>query len=182
MSSTTWMKEYRKRCKKAIHEFKTVVKENKYLNDAMTTMIKSSGDMTPEDAGQNFDADNLSWFVRLNNKYTLPGNVDWQTRLFYRGPSETAQSRNQGIFSMDLAFSKDLFKDKASLAVNVRDVFNSRKRRSDNFTDSFNNYGEFQRRVRSFNLAFTYRFNQQKQRDRNGRSNGRGGEDFDFEG
>jgi len=132
--------------------------------------------------GQNFDADNLSWFVRLNNKYTLPGNVDWQTRLFYRGPSETAQSRNQGIFSMDLAFSKDLFKDKASLAVNVRDVFNSRKRRSDNFTDSFNNYGEFQRRVRSFNLAFTYRFNQQKQRDRNGRSNGRGGEDFDFEG
>lgn len=132
--------------------------------------------------GQNFDADNLSWFVRLNNKYTLPGNVDWQTRLFYRGPSETAQSRNQGIFSMDLAFSKDLFKDKASLAVNVRDVFNSRKRRSDNFTDSFNNYGEFQRRVRSFNLAFTYRFNQQKQRERNGRGNGNGGEDFDFEG
>lgn len=132
--------------------------------------------------GQNFDADNLSWFVRLNNKYTLPGNVDWQTRLFYRGPSETAQSRNQGIFSMDLAFSKDLFKDKASLAVNVRDVFNSRKRRSDNFTDSFNNYGEFQRRVRSFNLAFTYRFNQQKQRERDGRGNGSGGEDFDFEG
>ncbi|NRB84534.1 MAG: TonB-dependent receptor, partial [Winogradskyella sp.] len=132
--------------------------------------------------GQNFDADNLSWFERLNNKYTLPGNVDWQTRLFYRGPSETAQSRNKGIFSMDLAFSKDLFKDKASLAVNVRDVFNSRKRRSDNFTDSFNNYGEFQRRVRSFNLAFTYRFNQQKQRERNGRGNGTGGDDFDFEG
>jgi len=132
--------------------------------------------------GQNFDADNLSWFVRINNKYTLPGNIDWQTRLFYRGPSETAQSRNQGIFSMDLAFSKDLFKDKASLAVNIRDVFNSRKRRSDNFTDSFNNYGEFQRRVRSFNLAFTYRFNQQKQRERNGRGNGNGGEDFDFEG
>ena len=132
--------------------------------------------------GQNFDADNLSWFVRINNKYTLPGNIDWQTRLFYRGPSETAQSRNQGIFSMDLAFSKDLFKDKASLAVNIRDVFNSRKRRSDSFTDSFNNYGEFQRRVRSFNLAFTYRFNQQKQRERNGRGNGNGGEDFDFEG
>ena len=40
MSSAIWMKEYRKRCKKAINEFKTVVKENKYLNDAMTTMIK----------------------------------------------------------------------------------------------------------------------------------------------
>ncbi|WP_111682714.1 outer membrane beta-barrel family protein [Winogradskyella tangerina] len=130
--------------------------------------------------GQNFDADNLSWFVRLNNKYTLPGEIDWQTRLFYRGPSETAQSRNQGIFSMDLAFSKDLFKDKASIAFNVRDVFNSRKRRSDNFTNTFESYSEFQWRVRSFNLAFTYRFNQQKKRERDGRGNG--GEDFEFEG
>ena len=134
--------------------------------------------------GQNFDADNLSWFVRLNNKYTLPGNIDWQTRLFYRGPSETAQSKNKGIFSTDLAFSKDLFKDKASIAFNIRDVFNSRKFRSDNFTDTFNNYGEFQRRVRSFNLAFTYRFNQKKKRERSGRGggNGGGGGDFDFEG
>lgn len=131
--------------------------------------------------GQNFDADNLSWFVRLNNKYTLPGNIDWQTRLFYRGPSETAQSKNQGIFSTDLAFSKDLFNDKASIAFNVRDVFNSRKRRSDNFTETFTNYSEFQWRVRSFNLAFTYRFNQQKKRERGGRGEG-GGEDFDFEG
>ncbi|WP_400078499.1 TonB-dependent receptor domain-containing protein [Winogradskyella sp. R77965] len=132
--------------------------------------------------GQNFDADNLSWFIRLNNKYTLPGGIDWQTRIFYRGPSETAQSRNKGIFSTDLAFSKDLFNDKASLAFNVRDVFNSRIRRSDNFTDTFENYGEFQRRVRSFNLAFTYRFNQQKKRQRSGRDGNGGGDDFDFEG
>ena len=130
--------------------------------------------------GQNFDADNLSWFVRLNNKYTLPGEIDWQTRIFYRGPSETAQSRNQGIFSMDLAFSKDLFNDKASIAFNIRDVFNSRIRRSENFTNTFEGNSEFQWRVRSFNLAFTYRFNQKKQRQRNGRGNG--GEDFEFEG
>ena len=132
--------------------------------------------------GQNFDADNLSWFIRLNNKYTLPGNIDWQTRLFYRGPRETAQSRSKGIFSTDLAFSKDLFKDKASIAFNIRDVFNSRKFRSDNFTEDFENYVEFQRRERSFNLAFTYRFNQKKKRERSGRGNGNGSGDFDFEG
>ena len=132
--------------------------------------------------GQNFDADNISWFIRLNNKYTLPGNIDWQTRLFYRGPSETAQSKNKGIFSTDLAFSKDLFKDKASIAFNVRDLFNSRKRRSDNFTDTFNNYSEFQWRVRSFNLAFTYRFNQQNKRERGDRGGEGGGDNFDFEG
>merc|ERR1711974_480614 len=74
--------------------------------------------------GTDFGAENLSWFVRLNNKYTLPGNIDWQTRLNYRGPSEDAQNKNEGIFSTDLAFSKDLFKERASIAVNVSDVFN----------------------------------------------------------
>ena len=57
--------------------------------------------------GQNFDADNLSWFIRVNNKLTLPGKIDWQTRLFYRGPRENAQTKTRGIFSTDLAFSKD---------------------------------------------------------------------------
>lgn len=131
--------------------------------------------------GQNFDADNLSWFIRFNNKYTLPGKIDWQTRIFYRGPSETAQSKNKGIFSTDLAFSKDLFEEKASLAFRVSDLFNSRKRMSDNFTPTFDSYSEFQWRERTFNLSFTYRFNQKKTRER---QNGRGGgdEDLEFEG
>jgi len=130
--------------------------------------------------GQNFDAENLSWFIRLNNKYTLPGEIDWQTRMSYRGPSETAQSINKGIFSTDLAFSKDLFKDKASLAVRVSDVFNSRKRISESFTPNFRSDSEFQWRQRTYTMSFTYRFNQKKnQRQRQG---GDGGEDFEMEG
>ncbi len=128
----------------------------------------------------DFGAENLSWFIRLNNKYTLPGQIDWQTRLNYRGPREDAQNRTKGIFSADLAFSKDFFNEKASLAINVSDVFNSRKRITETTTDSFNSESEFQWRVRTFNLSFTYRFNQQKQRERNGRGNGN--DDFDFEG
>ncbi len=113
---------------------------------------------------QNFDAENLSWFIRLNNKITLPEKIDWQTRIFYRGPTENAQTRNQGIFSLDFAFSKDFFAEKGSLAFNVSDVFNSRRRVSETVTPFFESDSEFQRRVRSFNLAFTYRFNQKKKR------------------
>ncbi len=131
-------------------------------------------------AGQNFDAENLSWFARLNAKYTLPAEIDWQTRFFYRGPSETAQSRNKGIFSVDLAFSKDLLKNNGSLALRVSDLFNTRRRQSESFTPTFISDNEFQWRVRSYNLSFTYRFNQKKQRDR-GQRNG-GDEDFEFEG
>lgn len=129
----------------------------------------------------DFGAENLSWFVRLNNKYTLPGNIDWQTRLNYRGPREDAQNKTKGIFSTDLAFSKDLFKDKASLAINVSDIFNSRKRMTETTTANFSSESEFQWRVRTFNLSFTYRFNQQKKRERGNRGNG-GGDNFDFEG
>ena len=129
--------------------------------------------------GQDFGASNTSWFARLNNKFTLPGNIDWQTRLFYRGPSENAQNKYSGIFSANLAFSKDLFKDKASLAFSVSDLFNSRKRIIDTATEAFNSDTEFQWRERSFNLSFTYRFNQKKKRQ--GGRNGNGGEDFGFE-
>ena len=133
--------------------------------------------------GTDFGAENTSWFIRLNNKYTLPGNIDWQTRMDYRGPREDAQNKSKGVFSMNLAFSKDLFKEKASIAFNIRDVFNSRKRITETSTPTFNSTSEYQRRQRSFNLSFTYRFNQQKKRERSGGGNGNGsGDDFDFEG
>jgi len=130
----------------------------------------------------DFGAENTSWFVRFNNKYTLPGKVDWQTRLSYRGPREDAQNKRKGMFSMNLAFSKDLFKERASLTVNVSDVFNSRKRISETNTPTFNSESEFQWRKRTFNLSFTYRFNQKKKPQRSGGGRGNGGDDFEFEG
>ncbi|WP_340198747.1 TonB-dependent receptor domain-containing protein [Ascidiimonas sp. W6] len=131
--------------------------------------------------GQNFDANNISWFARLNSTYTLPGKINWQTRLFYRGPSETAQSKNEGILTTSLAFSKEIFKDKGNIALSINDVFNSRKRRSDSFTPNTNVYSEFQWRERSFNLTFTYRFNEQENKRKQRRGNGSFEED-DFEG
>ena len=129
--------------------------------------------------GESLDAENTTWFARIGNKLTLPGSIDWQTTAVYRGPSVTAQSRNQGIFSMNLAFSKDLFKEKASLAFNVSDLLNSRKRISESFAPSFFGDSEFQWRERSFNISFTYRFNQKKKRERPSRSNFDGeGEEF----
>ena len=132
--------------------------------------------------GSNYDAENLSWFARINNKYTLPGKIDWQTRIFYMGPSEDAQNIRKGMFSTDLAFSKDFFGESASLAFNISDLFNSRKRQMESTTPSFFSDSEFQWRQRSFNLSFTYRFNQKKkQNGERGNQNG-GGMDMDFEG
>ncbi|MBT8297970.1 MAG: outer membrane beta-barrel family protein, partial [Maribacter sp.] len=132
---------------------------------------------------QNFDADNFTWFSRFSAKLPLPGKIDFQANAFYRGPTENAQSKRKGILSSNLAFSKDVIKDKATLSLNVSDLFNSRKRISETRTDNVFTYSEFQWRVRSIRLSFLYRFNDpQSQRNRNGeRNNGRDDEN-EFEG
>ena len=130
--------------------------------------------------GVDLGNQNTSWFARLNAKYTLPGNIEWQTSMFYRGPNADAQNKRDGIFSTNMAFSKDLFNEKASIAFNVSDLFNSRKRIMETTTDTFTSNSEFQWRERSFNLSFTYRFNQKKKRERS--RNGNGGNDIEFEG
>ncbi|MEL6559090.1 MAG: TonB-dependent receptor [Bacteroidota bacterium] len=127
----------------------------------------------------DFGARNTSWFSRFSSKITLPGKVDWQTNVFYRGPRENAQTRTKSIISLDLAFSKDVLNDKATIAINARDVFNSRKRMSFTQTPFFTSDSEFQWRERQFNMSFIYRINQKKRPERGGR---RGGGDDDFEG
>jgi len=127
---------------------------------------------------------NTSWRARFNARVTLPYKIEWQTRLSYRGPSESAQNVSEGIFSANLAFSKDVLKEKGTLVLNVSDVFNSRKRNAVNYTpnrDAPTNISDqtFQWRMRQVSLNFTYRFNQQKnQRQKGGRENG-GGEEFE---
>ncbi len=125
----------------------------------------------------DYGAKNTSWFTRGSAKVTLPTKIDWQTNVFYRGPDNNAQTENEGILSVDLAFSKDFMNDNATVGFNVSDLFNSRKRRSLTTTPSFISDNEFQWRERQFTLSLTYRFNQKKERQRRG-----GNGDYDGEG
>ena len=112
--------------------------------------------------GLSYDSENLGWFVRLNNKYTLPGNIEWQTRISYDGPRIDAVNRREGRFSSNMAFSKDLFKQKASLTFSINDLFNTQRRNLESTTPTFYSNSYYRWRVRSYNLSFTYRFNQEK--------------------
>ncbi|MCM4168160.1 hypothetical protein KCTC52924_03717 [Arenibacter antarcticus] len=132
---------------------------------------------------QNFDASDFSWFTRFSAKLPLPGKIDFQTNFFYMGPSKDAQSTREGMLSSDLALSKDILKDKASISLNVSDIFNTRKRTSETRTANVLTYSEFQWRERQITLSFQYRFNQpQSQKGKNGQGRNGGGEDMDFEG
>lgn len=116
---------------------------------------------------QNFDNTAYSWFTRLTSRVTLPYKIDWQTNLTYNGPQNTAQGRSIGVFAANLGFSKDILKDKATVALNVQDLFNSRKHINETSLPLVNTYNEMQWRERTVTLTFTYRFNKSKdERDR----------------
>ena len=92
---------------------------------------------------------------------------------------ENAQGRRDGILTIDLAFSKEIFKDNATISFNVRDLLNSRKRNSTTTTPFFQRYSESQWRQRQINLSLLIRFNQQKKRnERNNNDDGDGDMDF----
>ncbi|WP_343707290.1 outer membrane beta-barrel family protein [Flavobacterium sp.] len=143
-----------------------------------TTGEHSYTDTQGNEIVQNLDNQANSWFARVNSKVTLPYKIDWQLTAMYNGEQKTAQGKNLGQFGMNTAFSKDVMKDKGTIAFNISDVFNSRKMRSYTYLDDVNSYSEFQFRKRQFNLSFTYRFNKPKsERDKNAQPRNDGGGD-----
>lgn len=130
--------------------------------------------------GIDYGASNESYFGRFSSNVILPWKIQWQTNAFYRGPRQNAQTETDPIASLDLAFSKDILNENATISLNVRDVFNSRRRDQFTVTDNFTSNSSFQWRERQITATLVYRFNQQK-RDQN-RRGGDGDDDGDYGG
>ncbi|MNX20859.1 Colicin I receptor precursor [compost metagenome] len=150
------------------------------LYNVKTTGENSYTDTNGDLIVQNLDNQANSWFARISSKITLPYKIDWQLTGMYNGEQKTAQGKNLGMFGMNTALSKDVLKDKGTIAFNISDVFNSRIMRSYTYLDYQTSYSEMQFRKRQFNLSFTYRFNKPKsERDKNAQpKNEDGGGEF----
>ena len=142
-----------------------------YVNDAGVTINDF----------QNFDNSAYSWFTRVNSKVSLPWKIDWQLNGTYNAPENRAQGRSKGVASANTALSKDILKDKATIALNVQDIFNSRKMRNETYIPGeLRSNSEMQWRERQITLSFTYRFNMNKadkQKERERQQEGGGGDD-----
>ncbi|MNJ98061.1 TonB-dependent Receptor Plug Domain protein [compost metagenome] len=143
---------------------------------------------TYEDGGeiindyQDFNRTAYSWTTRVNSKINLPLKIDWQLNGNYEAPQNTAQGKRIGVASANTSLSKDILKDKATIGLNVQDIFNSRKMKNETYLPGeLRSYNEMQWRQRQVTLSFTYRFNmnkndKQKQQQREQQDNG--GEEF----
>lgn len=127
--------------------------------------------------GVQYDTDDFVWSTRMNSKWTIKKKVNLQTSVNYRAAQESPQGITKARYSVDAGFSFDLLKGNGTMSFNVKDLFNTRNRRSISYGENFVSESERQWRSRYFRVSFTYRINQKKKRggDRNFGGDGDGG-------
>lgn len=123
-------------------------------------------------------SDAHSFSTRTSSKMTFFKDFNIQASFNYRAPRVNTQGRQRSSYSLDLALAKDIMKGKATVTANVRDILNSRKRRSITEIDDYYEETVSQWRPRQFRVTFTYRLNQKKERRDRDRD---GGDDRDME-
>ncbi len=134
------------------------------------------GDLTLENEAITFSN-------RVTSKIKLWKDTEFQTRFWYRAPQNTTQGRQKSMYSFDLGLSTDLLQKKATLTLAVRDLFNTRKWRSETYGNGFFMDRVHQRRAGQTTLSFNYRINQDNKRQRRGGDRGDmdGGDGGDME-
>lgn len=149
--------------------------------DANGNFFRATSSGTFQDT--DFEVDNFTWFGRFTARISF-WDSDLQIRSDFRGARQTAQGSTLGRGSVDLGWSKDFMNDNLTIALSIRDIFNSRNFNSTVLIDDestpdiavdFFSMSRFQRRARSTTLSVNYRINQKKKRQRGGR--GGGGDD-----
>jgi hypothetical protein len=132
----------------------------------------------------NLPAQNIfAGSVKLNAQFLFTKNFSGQITANYRSPRVVAQGTTSHSYSIDLGLRHTFLNKQLALALNVRDLLDSRARRNNTWGDGFWQFSENRWHSRTISFTITYNFGNQngKRRGRDGEM-GEGGEDFDDSG
>ena len=131
-------------------------------------------------AGQNIFAGS----VRVNAQFLFTKNFSGQISANYRSPRVVAQGTTSHSYSIDLGLRYTLLNKQLALALNVRDLLDSRARRNTTWGDGFWQFSENRWHSRSISFTITYNFGNQmgKRRGKPDGDFGSGSDDFDDSG
>ena len=130
-------------------------------------------------AGQNIFAGS----VRINAQFLFTKNFSGQITGAYRSPRVVAQGTTSHSYSIDIGLRHTFLNKQLALALNVRDLLDSRARKNTTWGEGFWQYSENRWHSRSISLTITYNFGNQMGK-RRGRQDGDfgGSDDFDDSG
>ena len=133
----------------------------------------------------NLDKQNIfAGSVRINAQFLFTKNFSGQISANYRSPRVVAQGTTSHSYSLDIGLRHTFLNKQLALALNVRDLLDSRARRNITWGDGFWQFSENRWHSRSVSLTLTYNFGNQQGR-RRGRPDGDmsgSGDDFDDSG
>ena len=126
------------------------------------------------------DNENESWSGNFRNNLKLPWDINTQINIRYLGPQKSAYGSRKGFSSTSLGLSKDILNNDATINLNFNDVFNTGIWRWSSFTETIFTEAEYQRRKPFYKITFTYRFRQEKERQKRGNGDYGGSEGIEF--
>lgn len=78
-----------------------------------------------------------AWNTKLTSDFKLPLGINFQIVANYDSPEIEAQGRDRSVYFMDTNLMKRILSDKGSIALSVRDVFDTRRFAGENRTIAF---------------------------------------------
>lgn len=114
----------------------------------------------------------LAWSARINAQFLFTKTFSGQISARYRSPRVVAQGETSHSYTIDIGLRKTFLNKQLALALNVRDLLDSRARRNTTWGDGFWQYQERRWHSRSIGLTLTYNFGNNTPK-RDGKDNGR---------
>lgn len=101
----------------------------------------------------------FAWNGNITTNFTLPYNLSGQARFDYQAPQIIAQGKSRANSGLDAGIRHDFLKKKvASISLNARDIFNTRRFGSITSDPTFYRVSERRFQSRTISLTFSYRF------------------------
>ena len=120
--------------------------------------------------------------VSVNAQFMFTKTFSGSLSGRYRSPHVLAQGMTTHSYSIDAGLRKTFLDKKLILALNVRDIFNSRARTSQTYGDGFWQYQENRWNSRMVSFSITYNFGNQQGAKKQNRQNVGGAGDDDMGG
>lgn len=119
--------------------------------------------------GEDISNENITWDANSNTIIKFTPTTRFQMRLGYRGPSVRAQGTREGTLFTSAGIRQDLFKRKANITLNVRNLFGTMRREGTIETPDMYEYYLREYEFPSARLNFTFYLNKKPEnRKRNG--------------
>ncbi len=121
---------------------------------------------------------NFTWNARVQASLMLPYDISFQATGNYRSRQVITQGYRKANYGIDLGLRKNFFNKKFTVALNCRDLLNSRRWKNYTSSEYFTRHQENWRNSRTVRLTLTWNFGNNNSKRRQQRQN-QNDEEFD---